>query len=124
MATLLLYHFSPGEAVQLQTLVGFLPDVRVIPVERCGYGMRIGDVLEGKTPPALSFSRELDRKMLVIADAKGEELSMLLSAVGQVTKGQNILRALLTETNRDWSGTELYDHLLEEEAQLAAAGLK
>lgn len=124
MATLLLYHFSQGEAVQLQTLVGFLPGVRVIPVERSGYGMPLKDVLDGKTPPALSFSREMDRKMLVIADAKGEELSLLLSAAGQVTKDRDVLRALVTETNRSWSGTELYEHLLEEEATLASLNNK
>jgi hypothetical protein len=60
----------------------------------------------------------MDRKMLVIADAKGEELPLLLSGAGQVTKGQNILRAVVTETNRNWTGSYLYEHLLEEEAKL------
>ena len=118
MATLMLYNFSQGEVVQLQALVGFLPEVRVLPVERNGYGMRLEDVLAGKTPPPVAFSKPLERKLLVIADAKGELFHMLLSAVGQVTKGQKILRAMLTETNRDWTGSYLYEHLLEEEAEL------
>lgn len=118
MATLLLYNFSRGEAVQLQTMVGFLPDVRVIPVERNGYGMKLADVLAGKTPPSMAFAAPMERKLLVIADARGELFHMLLSAAGQVTRGQNILRAMLTETNRDWTGSYLYEHLLEEEAEL------
>ena len=118
MASLLLYNFAQGETVQLQALVGFLPDVRVIPVDRGSYGMLLSEVLAGKAPPAVAFSRKMDRKMLVIADAKGEELTLLLSGAGQVTKGQNILRAVVTETNRNWTGSYLYEHLLEEEAKL------
>ena len=120
MATLLLYQFSQGEVVQLQTLLGFLPEVKVIPVERRAYGMTIGDVLAGKTPPPMAFGPSMDRKLLVIAQAEGELFSMLLSAVAQVTRGQNILRAMVTETNLGWSGSYLYQHLLEEEAELDA----
>jgi len=124
MASVLLYNFSPGEAVQLQTLAGFLPDVKIIPVERAGYGMKISEVLAGAAAPPLLFGREMEKKMLVIAGAKGEMLHMLLAAAGQVTRGQAVLRAMVTETNQNWSGLELYEHLLEEEAALAAAGMK
>ena len=120
MASLLLYRFSQGEILQLQTMLGFLPDVKVIPVERTGFGMKMGDVLDGNESPAVLFGRDMDRKMLVIADAKGELFHMLLSAAGQVTKGQNVLRAMVTETNRAWTGLELYEHLIEEEAELSA----
>ena len=120
MASLLLYNFSEGEAAQLTSLLGFLPDTQVIPVPEKGWGMTLDQILSGQTPPAIAFPKPMERKLLVIADAQGELFHMLLSAVGQVTKGQNILRAMLTETNRSWSGSDLYEHLLEEEAELAA----
>ena len=120
MAALILYQFSQGEVLQLRTLVGFLPEVRVIPVERSGYGLTIDEVLAGKEPPALAFGKPMERKLLVIEGARGQMLSMLLSAAGQVTKGQNILRAIVTDTNRAWTGAFLYEHLLEEEAELQA----
>ena len=116
--TLLLYGFSAGEEEQLRTLVGFLPGARVIPVPRNGYALTISEILAGKTPPALAFGKPMERKMLVIADAQGQMFHMLLSAVDQVMKGQNILRAMLTDTNRSWTGSALYAHLLEEEAVL------
>ena len=120
MAALILYQFSQGEILQLRTLVGFLPEVRVIPVERTGYGLTIDEVLAGKEAPALAFGKSMDRKLLVIEGARGQMLSMLLSAAGQVTKGQSILRAIVTDTNRTWTGAFLYQHLLEEEAELQA----
>jgi len=119
MPALLLYGFSQGEAVQLRTLLGFLQDVRVVEVPPAGYGVTIGDLLAGKTPPALAVGKPFARKLLVIDDAPGQMLNLLLSAAGQVTKGQSILRAVVTETNRTWSGSYLYEHLLEEEALLS-----
>lgn len=116
--TLLLYEFSQGEQVQLTTMLGFLPEIQVIAVPRSGHSMALEELLRGTKPPALGYGTPLERKLLVIANARGQMLNMLLSAVGQVTKGQNILRAMLTDTNRTWTGTELCQHLIQEEAEL------
>ena len=113
----LLYGFSAGEAVQLQNLLPGSP-VRVISVPSSRHAMTLDDILSGKPTPAFLAAASVPAKMLVLANVQGALLSFLLSACKQVTGEQHVLRALLTETNRTWTGIELCKHLLEEEEEL------
>ena len=117
----LLYGFSAGEAVQLQGLIPGSP-VQVISVPSSKHAMTLEDVLANKAPPALLTAVPVPAKTLVLANVQGPLLSFLLSACKQVTGDQHVLRALLTDTNRTWTGVELCRHLLEEEAELRAMG--
>lgn len=114
---IMLYNFTPQEVGTLRLLLRKFPLIRILPVEKASYGMRIGDVLAGKAPPALCVGRELQRKMLLLANAEGQMFHFLLAACSQMTE-EKVLRAVLTETNKNWTGIELYENLLEEETQL------
>ena len=113
---ILLYEFSPGEVVELKAL---LPAVRLIPVPRAGYGLTLSEILAEKAPPALAVGTPLSCKMLVLANANGPLAHFLLDACAQVTGTRKVLRAMLTDTNRAWTGATLHEHLLEEEAALS-----
>ena len=115
--TILLYHFTRQETGMLHLLLKHMPQVQVVSVERNAYGMSIEEVLGGKPAPALALGRDIQRKMLVLAQAKGQMLHFLLAACQQVTQDP-VLRAVVTETNAKWTGLQLYDALLEEEAEL------
>ena len=117
----LLYGFSAGEAVQLQGLLPGAP-VQVISVPETKHAMTLEDVLADKAPSTLLAAVPFPGKMLVLANVQGPVLSFLLSACKQVTGEQHVLRALLTDTNRTWTGVELCQHLLEEEAELRSMG--
>lgn len=118
-AAILLYNFTAGEVGALRLLLREMPAVCVIPVDRMAFGMKICDVLAGKNPLPLCVGRNFFRKMLLLAGAEGQMFHFLLAACGRITE-EKVLRAVLTETNKDWSGSELYDNLLEEEIELEA----
>lgn len=116
-AVLLLYNYSPQEIGACRLLLRDLPGVLVTPVARTAWGMTISDVLAGKTPPSAGPLAEISRKMIVFANAGDAMLQLLLAVCGRISE-EKPLRAVLTETNRNWTGLELYRNLLEEEMQL------
>lgn len=117
--TIMLYNFTPEEVGKLRFVLRMFPNIRVLSVEKSDQGLLIGDVLEGKKATMLIPGREFQRRMLVLAHAQGTMVHFLLGACGQITK-EKVLRAMLTETNVQWTGLELYDNLLEEERELEA----
>ena len=81
---IMLYNFTPQEVGTLRLLLRKFPLIRILPVEKAFYGMRIGDVLAGKAPPALCVGRELQRKMLLLANVEGQMFHFLLAACSQM----------------------------------------
>lgn len=117
--TILLYNFTSEEVGKLRFVLRMFPAIRVVSVETSDQRLRIGDVLEGQRGAKPVPGREFQRRMLVLAHAQGPMVHFLLGACGQITQ-EPVLRAMLTDTNVNWSGLELYDNLLEEERELAA----
>ncbi len=115
--TVLLYNFTDAEVGMLRLRLKDLRGVLIHAVGRNAYGMTIRQVLAGQSPPGFFPGREFSRHMAVLCNADGPLLHVLLDACGQAAE-EPILRAVLTETNIDWTGLELYDNLAEEEKSL------
>lgn len=117
--TILLYNFSREEVGKLRFVLRMFPAIRVLSVEPSDQTLLLGEVLAGKKAALGIPAREFQRRMLVLAYAQGSMVHFLLGACGQITQ-EKVLRAMLTDTNVNWSGLELYENLVEEERELAA----
>ena len=117
--TILLYNFSREEVGKLRFVLRMFPAIRVLSVEPSDQMLLLGEVLAGKKAALGIPAREFQSRMLVLAYAQGSMVHFLLGACGQITQ-EKVLRAMLTDTNVNWSGLELYENLVEEERELAA----
>ena len=117
--TILLYNFSREEVGKLRFVLRMFPAIRVLSVEPSEQTLLLGEVLAGKKAALGIPAREFQRRMLVLAYAQGSMVHFLLGACGQITQ-EKVLRAMLTDTNVNWSGLELYENLVEEERELTA----
>lgn len=117
--TILLYNFSREEVGKLRFVLRMFPAIRVLSVEPSDQTLLLGEVLAGKKAALGIPGREFQRRMLVLAYAQGSMVHFLLGACGQITQ-EKVLRAMLTDTNVNWSGLELYENLVEEERELTA----
>lgn len=115
--TVLLYNFTETEVKSWRLLMREMPMVKLMAVPKKLFGMVISDVLEGKETPVFNFGSDFSQRMLLIANAGDQMIHLLLSVCKRVTKEQ-VLRAVLTETNAAWSGLELYRNLREEEDEI------
>lgn len=115
--TVLLYNFTETEVKSWRLLMREMPMVKLMAVPKKLFGMIISDVLEGKETPVFNFGSDFSQRMLLIANAGDQMIHLLLSVCKRVTKEQ-VLRAVLTETNAAWSGLELYRNLREEEDEI------
>jgi hypothetical protein len=115
--TILLCNFTTQELSSLRFLLRKLPGVRVMPVERRYQGATIDSLLTGSPEEKFGLIPE---RMALLAGVAGPFLSLLLDQLKQVTK-EPVLRATLTDTNRSWSFTQLYEELKAEEAALKNA---
>ena len=115
--TVLLYNCTETEVKSWRLLMREMPMVKLMAVPKKLFGMVISDVLEGKETPVFNFGSDFSQRMLLIANAGDQMIHLLLSVCKRVTKEQ-VLRAVLTETNAAWSGLELYRNLREEEDEI------
>lgn len=115
--TVLLYNFTETEVKSWRLLMREMPMVKLMAVPKKLFGMIISDVLEEKETPVFNFGSDFSQRMLLIANAGDQMIHLLLSVCKRVTKEQ-VLRAVLTETNAAWSGLELYRNLREEEDEI------
>ena len=116
-ATVLLYNFTEQEIKAWRFLLKAVPGVRLVSVPKSAYGIPILDVIAGKTPPPLCYGRDFSEKMILLANATDQMIHVLLAVCKQVTD-QNVLRAVLTETNGAWTSSALYEELRAEENEL------
>lgn len=115
--TILLCNFTSQELSTLRFLLRKLPGVRILPVERRNQGATIDSLLSGNAEEQYGL---IPGRMAVFAGAVGPFLSLLLDQLRQATK-EPVLRATLTDTNRSWSLSQLYEELKAEEAALKKA---
>ncbi len=119
MAAVLLFNYPEPEQKAWKFLLRKLPGVELIVVERIRFGLPLERLLTGETAPGLSYGAAFSQRMAVFAEAPGTILSLLIDVSNQVTR-EHAYRAVLTESNRTWTASELFSHLREEEAQLQA----
>lgn len=111
---IILYNFTRSEAEVWKKQT---PLIQVISVPKTSYGLSARELLEGKKAAAPEAGTDFSRRILLLAGIPDPMVHFLLDICKRVTR-EPVLRAVLTETNRDWSAGELYRNLQEEEETL------
>ena len=119
----LLYNFSgerDRDIISLCEACG----LKVIHVCPADYGAQIGSLFEKENPDTdfKAFDQQLlpfSEEMMVIA-ADGDTLGRLLQLFGEKGVKPVALKAMLTRTNASWTSADLFEHLKEEHAWMAA----
>lgn len=114
--TLLLYSFPKNELAKFRFLLKGFPMIRLIAVPESAYQLPLKQLLEENIPVGLP-QNSFPRHMMVLAHIP-DPLTHLLINICKQSTSEKVLKAMLTETNQNWSSELLYQNLLEEEAQL------
>lgn len=114
--TVLLYSFSKHELSKFELLMKGFPGIRLISVPENAYQLPVKQLLTGVISAGLP-QRAFPRHMMVLAHIPDPLMHLLINICKQATS-EKILKAILTETNQNWSSALLYQNLLEEDAQL------
>ncbi len=117
MAAIMLFNYPEPEQKAWRFLLRRLPKVEVIPVEPDRFGLSLEQLLQREAAAGSRCGGSFSERLAVFAGAEGTLLGLLLDVSGQVTR-EKAYRAVLTDTNRAWSASELMVQLKEEEAQL------
>lgn len=116
----LLYEFKGIRLGQVQKALEKLPfEIRV--VERQEYGMTLGYLagLEGSTVLGNRYEGPgMEQEMVVFAGFVGDDIDKSLKAFRDKGLAGVGLKAVLTETNRNWNSLQLFEELKKEHAQM------
>ena len=117
--SVLMYNCSGPEFSKLRQIFAMLRlRMRVVGPDR--YQLTLGELAEGKGEPAAEAGEAIPETMLVFCDL-GDALFHQVLEVIRVAKLPPIaLKAVLTETNRDWNTCQLYEELCKEREAIAA----
>lgn len=114
--TILLYSFTQKEQETFRFLLRGFPGIRLLVVPGQAYDCCLHKILN-KPLPVVIGSTSFSRHMLVLAHIPDPLVHPLLAICKQATP-EKVLKAMLTETNQNWTSRVLYENLLDEEAQL------
>lgn len=114
--TVLLYSFTQKEQETFRFLLRGFPGIRLIAVPEQAYDLCLHDILISPMPSSIGHT-VFFRHMLVLAHIPDPLVHPLLAICKQAT-AEKVLKAMLTETNQNWTSRVLYKNLLDEEAQL------
>lgn len=114
--TVLLYSFTQREVDAFRLLLRGFPGIRLIAVPPQAYNLHLNEILT-KPVPAVIGSSVFSRHMLVFAHIPDPLVHALISICKQATP-EKVLKAMLTETNQNWTSNMLYENLLDEETLL------
>ena len=118
--TVLLYNIRSDRGMRIRTLcvkMGF----KIRSIEKEQYSRPIGYLagLDGFADSGESFSGEgFDDEMMIMSGFTGTALSMFLDAFKKNKIAPVALKAVITETNKDWDSIMLHDELTKERAAL------
>ncbi len=107
---------SPEEKAWRFLLRGF-PMLQVVSVLPQQFGCTLAELAEGQQKPGSNEPDGFTGRMAIFAGAQGELLKKLIDLSGQVTK-EHAFRAILTDSNRNWTLNRLYAQLEKEEQSL------
>lgn len=116
--TVLSFRLTDREAAQLKDLCTVM-GLRLRTVEPAHYGETIGALagLTALTGASRHFA-PLSEKMLVFADVSDGALEVLLNMLRAMDIAVGAYKAVLTETNRDWTVPMLFDELKAEREEI------
>lgn len=117
---ILLYNFTVEEYKEWTLALKHVPMVDPVFVDRESFHKPLGTLLGASVETFQDLpDYNFDGRMLVLVNASGKVFQYLLAVSKMVTK-EHIYCAVLTETNQSWTSSYLYEHLVEEEAEMMA----
>ena len=112
----LLCSYTPAEEKAWRFLLRGFPMLELISVAPQQFGNTLQEVAEGQTHGSME-PQQVRGRMVIFVGAQGELLKKLIDLSGQVTK-EHTFRAILTDSNRNWTLNRLYAQLEKEEQSL------
>ncbi len=113
--TVLLYNFNKDEEkIARSKLLPLRFNIRTVSEDE--YNIPVG-VLSGYDDADVSSSNGEKTefgKLVVMCGVIGNDVDMILAALRKAGFGRNVLKAVMTPTNRSWSGAELYTEIYKE----------
>lgn len=116
--TVLLYNIRSERGMRIRSLCVQM-GLQIKTVEREQYAHPIGFLvgLDGFSPSEDSYSGDgFDDEMMVMSGFTGSMLSLFLDGFKKMKIHPVALKAVLTETNKDWDSVMLYNELAKERA--------
>ena len=115
--TILMYNCSGGKFFKLQQIFAMLRlRMRVVGPDK--YHLSLAELAEGVGEPA-EAGEAIPEPMLVFCGVDGALLNQVLEVIRVAKLPPISLKAVLTETNQDWTTRQLYDELVEERKAMA-----
>lgn len=115
----LLYNCSGPQWTKLHQMMMMLRfRIRVVQPER--YHLTLEELAAGQGEPVeTDVPQALPESMMVFCGVNQAQLNAILNAIRLAKLPPIPMKAVLTETNRQWTSTQLYDELVKEREELA-----
>ena len=117
--TVLLYNCSGAEFSKLRQIFAMLR-LRMRPVGPDRYHLTLAELAEGKGEASLQAEEPIPEAMLVFCGVGDALLHQVLEVIRVAQLPPIPLKAVMTDTNRDWDTRQLHEELLKEREAIAA----
>ncbi len=114
---ILICNYSPAEEKAWRFLLRGFPMLEVISVLPGQCGCTLAELTERQPKSGSVGPNKVTGRMAIFDGAQGELLKTLIDLSRQVTK-EHAFRAILTDSNRNWTLNQLYAELEKEEQSL------
>ncbi len=116
-----MYNCSGPEFSKLRQIFAMLR-LRMRPVGADRYHLTLAELSEGQGEPAAEAGEALPEAMLVFCGLGDALLHQVLEVIRVAKLPPIPLKAVLTETNREWNTLQLHEELLREREAIADQG--
>ena len=117
--TILMYNCSGPEFSKLRQIFAMLR-LRMRPVGPDRYHVSLAELAEGKGEASAEAGEAIPEAMLVFCGLGDALLHQVLEVIRVAKLPPIPLKAVMTETNREWDTRQLYEELLKEREVIAA----
>ena len=117
--TILMYNCSDPKFFKLRQIFAMLK-LRMRVVNPNQYNITLLELAEGKGEPAAEAPEAIPESMLVFCGLSDALCTQVLEVIRVAQIPPIPLKAVLTETNKDWNTLQLHEELLKEKAALEA----
>ena len=114
---ILICNYTPAEEKAWRFLLRGFPMLEVVSVLPQQFDCTLTEMTEGKLKFGSVKPNKVTGRIAIFAGAQGELLKKLIDLSRQVTR-EHAFRAILTDSNRNWTLNRLYAELEKEERSL------
>ena len=116
---ILLYNFS-GERLSGVKLSAVSVKALTKEIAKADYGKRLGSLaeLKGYENAESGELTDFDDELLMMCGFGSEDIDMLLKSLRKHGVGRVALKAIITDTNKDWTSGELYRAVKEDHEEM------